>query len=271
MVPPQGAPRGPGPTQPGQPNRCYEPVTPCRPCQWFVCTSLLQAQASQSGREGIAGMSGHRWRLTGSLALVGLLTWLLAGAIQPVYAQDHGEVTIVDFAFEPATIEVSAGATVSWTNTGEVVHTVTADNGSFNSGEMNPGATVTGTFNTPGTFTYHCSIHPDMTGTLVVTDAESAPSTSAAAPATDTEEPTAGAPTSETQPVIEDEAASAAPDKAKAKDAREPSQPEKEAKLGKVAGVGVGTGVPRDYTLVILAGCMALLLGLASRLAVRRI
>ena len=209
-------------------------------------------------------MARTRWWIIGSVVVVGLLTWL-GGAIPPAFAQDQGAVTIVDFAFEPATIGVSAGATVSWTNTGQVVHTVTADNGAFNSGEMSPGATVTGTFNTPGTYTYHCSIHPDMTGTLIVTAAgETAP---------------AAAPASTEAPVIQDEAAAAPAsepanakdkdkDKDKGKNAGAPSQPVKETKL---AGVGVGTGVPHNYTLVVLVALMALLFSLASRLTARRV
>lgn len=207
-------------------------------------------------------MPRTRLWLIGPVVLVALLIWL-GGASQPAFAQDHGDVTIVDFAFEPATLDVSAGATVSWTNTGQVVHTVTADNGAFNSGEMSPGATVTGTFNTPGTYTYHCSIHPNMTGTLIVTAAgETAP---------------AAAPESTAAPVIQDEAAAAptseaaspkGKDKDKGKDATAPSQPVKQPKL---AGVGVGTGVPHDYTLVMLAAVMALLFALASRLTLRRI
>jgi len=205
-------------------------------------------------------MPGTRWWLIGTVMLVGLLTWL-GGATQPALAQDHGEVSIVDFAFEPATLNVTTGATVSWTNTGQVVHTVTADNGAFNSGEMSPGATVTGTFNTPGTYTYHCSIHPNMTGTIIVTAAgEAAP---------------AAAPESTEAPAIQDEAATAPTSEAanpndKGKDASAPAQPEKETKLGKVAGVGVGTGVPHNYTLAALAALLALFFILASRLTVRR-
>jgi plastocyanin len=209
-------------------------------------------------------MPGTRWWLIGTVMLLGLLTWL-GGATQPALAQDHGEVSIVDFAFEPATLNVTTGATVSWTNTGQVVHTVTADNGAFNSGEMSPGATVTGTFNTPGTYTYHCSIHPNMTGTIIVTAAgEAAP---------------AAAPESTEAPAIQDEAATAPTseaanpndkDKDKGKDASAPAQPEKETKLGKVAGVGVGTGVPHNYTLAALAALLALFFILAARLTVRR-
>lgn len=210
-------------------------------------------------------MGRTRWWIVGSLMLVGLLIWL-GGASQPAFAQDHGEVTIVDFAFEPATLEVSAGATVSWTNTGAVVHTVTADNGAFNSGEMSPGATVTGTFNTPGTFTYHCSIHPDMTGTLIVAAAEETAPAAAAPESTETpviQEESAAAPTTEAAASAKDKGK----DKDKDKDASATAQPVKETKL---AGVGVGTGVPHNYTLVVLAAALALLFALASHLSFRR-
>ncbi len=77
-------------------------------------------------------------------------------------------VTIKDFEFTPASITVSVGATVTWTNDGPSTHTVTADDGSFNSGNLDKGKTFSHTFNTAGTFGYHCSIHPFMTATVVV-------------------------------------------------------------------------------------------------------
>jgi plastocyanin len=84
-------------------------------------------------------------------------------------AQGGAAVSIVDFAFQPAGVEVAVGGTVTWTNTGQAPHTVTADDGSFDSGQLAPGASFSQTFNTAGTFTYHCSIHPQMTGTITVT------------------------------------------------------------------------------------------------------
>lgn len=59
---------------------------------------------------------------------------------------------------------------VTWTNLDSADHTVTADDGSFNSGPIGQNQTFNLTFNTPGTFTYHCSIHPGMKhATVVVT------------------------------------------------------------------------------------------------------
>jgi plastocyanin len=77
------------------------------------------------------------------------------------------------FAFSPASLTIKAGSTVMWKNMTQAAHTVTSDDGkSFDSGSANPIAAQTGTFsftfNTPGTFAYHCSIHPFMKATIIV-------------------------------------------------------------------------------------------------------
>jgi plastocyanin len=77
-------------------------------------------------------------------------------------------VHIKDFAFAPASQTVKAGETVTWTNDDSTEHTVTADDGSFDSGRLAPGATFTHTFAAAGTFAYHCTIHPNMTAKVVV-------------------------------------------------------------------------------------------------------
>lgn len=79
------------------------------------------------------------------------------------------EVTIDGFAFQPASLTVTAGTTVTWTNRDEEPHTVAASDGSFHSPGMGTGATFTHTFAAAGTFDYVCSIHPMMRGTVVVT------------------------------------------------------------------------------------------------------
>jgi plastocyanin len=78
------------------------------------------------------------------------------------------------FTFSPTTITIKAGTTVVWTNTTGTSHTVTSDDGkTFDSGIASPiaasGGTFMFTFNTPGTFAYHCQIHPFMKATVVVT------------------------------------------------------------------------------------------------------
>lgn len=72
--------------------------------------------------------------------------------------------------FMPSTITVVIGVnnTVVWTNDDTAPHTVTANDGSFSSGNLNPGDSFTITFSTPGTYTYHCNYHPWMKGTIIV-------------------------------------------------------------------------------------------------------
>ena len=77
-------------------------------------------------------------------------------------------VSIKNFAFTVTTLKIGAGVTVKWTNNDGTSHTVTADDGSFNSGNIAPGGSFTKKFNTKGTFAYHCSIHPMMTASVVV-------------------------------------------------------------------------------------------------------
>lgn len=79
-------------------------------------------------------------------------------------------VDIVDNDFSPDSIEVAVGDTVVWTNTGEVDHTVTFDEGGPDSGTMQPEATSSNTFGEAGEFSYVCTIHPTMQGTVTVTE-----------------------------------------------------------------------------------------------------
>jgi len=77
-------------------------------------------------------------------------------------------VTIVDFNFDPSPITVAAGTEVTWTNEDDATHTVTAEDDSFDSDDLEKGATYAETFDEAGTFAYVCSIHPSMSGELVV-------------------------------------------------------------------------------------------------------
>jgi plastocyanin len=80
------------------------------------------------------------------------------------------EVSIVDFAFDPADLEVSVGDTVTWTNGDAAPHTATADDDSFDTGNLNEGDSGEVTFEEAGEFAYHCEIHPDMVATVTVTE-----------------------------------------------------------------------------------------------------
>lgn len=78
------------------------------------------------------------------------------------------KVDIVNFAFQPATITIPAGTTVVWTNTSPTEHTVADKNLTWSSHILEQGQTYQRTFDQPGTFTYICTIHPEMVGTIIV-------------------------------------------------------------------------------------------------------
>jgi amicyanin len=78
-------------------------------------------------------------------------------------------VSISDFKFNPATLTIPAGTTVTWTNQDEEPHTIAAKDGSFHSPGLDTHGTYSYTFTNPGSYDYICSIHPFMTGTVVVT------------------------------------------------------------------------------------------------------
>ena len=76
--------------------------------------------------------------------------------------------TIVDFAFSPEPVRVTAGQTVTWTNKDPFAHSIKSSDGSFGSAPLTQGASYSATFSTPGTYAYLCGIHNSMTGTVVV-------------------------------------------------------------------------------------------------------
>jgi len=78
-------------------------------------------------------------------------------------------VKIANFAFAAPTVTVAPGATVTWVNDDEEPHTIVAEDGkSFRSKTLDTGDTFSFTFMSAGTFGYFCSVHPHMTGKVVV-------------------------------------------------------------------------------------------------------
>jgi LPXTG-motif cell wall-anchored protein len=82
-------------------------------------------------------------------------------------------VTISDFQFAPASVTVNVGDTVTWTNNGPTAHSATAPDGSFDTGIFPAGQSRSHTFNPSGTFSYICTPHPNMHGTIVVRASQS--------------------------------------------------------------------------------------------------
>jgi plastocyanin len=86
---------------------------------------------------------------------------------QPPSGQvENAAVEISGFAFKPASVTVKAGATVTWTNKDSTQHTIKSD--AFNSDTLSTDQSFSFKFDTPGTYGYSCSIHPSMTGTVIV-------------------------------------------------------------------------------------------------------
>jgi len=99
-----------------------------------------------------------------------------------LYIKEHGQntfvppaqtqvmnVTIANSAFKSKELTVAVGTTVQWKNTDGTAHTVTSDDGkTMNSKALSQNETYEYTFNSTGSFTYHCAIHPSMTGTIIV-------------------------------------------------------------------------------------------------------
>jgi plastocyanin len=78
------------------------------------------------------------------------------------------EVTIDNFTFKPQQVTVKAGDTITWINRDDIPHTVTSKTMAFRSRAMDTDDKFSFTFATPGAFMYFCSLHPHMTGSVVV-------------------------------------------------------------------------------------------------------
>jgi len=111
--------------------------------------------------------------LRGAFAAALLLA--LASALPAAARAAELEVKIDNFTFAPQRITVKAGTTVTWTNEDDIPHTVTSTSaGAFRSKALDTDDKFSFTFTTPGTFEYFCSLHPHMTGSVVVETATGA-------------------------------------------------------------------------------------------------
>jgi plastocyanin len=113
-------------------------------------------------------------RFLAALLVYPLVTMLALAylPVGPVRAATTWDVSISGFSFSPDPLVISAGDTVNWTNFDGVSHTSTSDPGqtvSWDSGTLSQGKSFAFTFITPGSYTYHCNVHPTtMKGTIVV-------------------------------------------------------------------------------------------------------
>ena len=107
------------------------------------------------------------------LAVPAIIAMLLLAGSPSVAANDqpsaaNAEVKIDNFSFGPATVTVPVGATVTWINRDDIPHTVVSTDGVFKSKVRDTDETFSYTFTKAGTYPYFCSVHPKMTGKVVV-------------------------------------------------------------------------------------------------------
>lgn len=123
-------------------------------------------------RPGHGGIPG--WRAV-AIAVAAMIMAVSLIGIRDALARPGGEaeasrsagVEINHFAFHPPTLHVAKGGSVAFTDSSKITHTATRA-GSFDTGRIKPGETVTVRFRQKGTFAYHCTIHPFMHGKIVV-------------------------------------------------------------------------------------------------------
>src|SRR4051794_29717212 len=93
----------------------------------------------------------------------------VAFAVAPLAAQNAGVAVAIDnFVFGPERLVIKAGTTVTWTNRDDIPHTVASKDRLFKSKVMDTDESYSFTFSTPGEYSYFCSLHPHMVGTIVV-------------------------------------------------------------------------------------------------------
>jgi plastocyanin len=106
-----------------------------------------------------------------------LLTCTLSGCTStqdqatPASSAVPNVITVKNFAFSPETLTVRTGTTVTWVNQDEAIHQIDTDGGgpvTFTSPSLDKGSSYEFTFTRPGTYAYHCTIHPEMKGTVIV-------------------------------------------------------------------------------------------------------
>jgi plastocyanin len=128
--------------------------------------AALAAPAKPAHKSAVALPSG---KAAAAAFLSGLRASGATTYAQPLAAAGT-QIAIKNYAFSPAAVTVSAGTKVTWTNDDTAPHTVTVSSGpvKFSSPTLQKGDSFTYTFTTPGTYTYYCAVHPDMTAKVVV-------------------------------------------------------------------------------------------------------
>jgi plastocyanin len=111
--------------------------------------------------------------LTAAVAILAANVFLVFGNLRhrDAVAAEMPGITIDNYQFAPATLTIAVGGSVTWTNDDSDIHSVAADDGDpvmFKSAGLDTDDKYSFTFTRPGTYLYHCTLHPHMTGKIVV-------------------------------------------------------------------------------------------------------
>jgi plastocyanin len=153
-------------------------TTPAEPSNLAPASTPAEGPADAPPAEASAGSTRPTSSAPsedGSAASRGVPAAAVASAASSRKAKKSASasVTMGDFFFSPASVTVAIGDTVTWRNTGKAPHNATADDGSFRTPDLNQGQSASHTFDSAGTFSYICTIHPNMKGTVRVLSASS--------------------------------------------------------------------------------------------------
>ena len=113
-------------------------------------------------------MNLGRSRVLLTLVSVAALWVMAASSPSSAAPPDSTRIVIKDFMFTPNSLTVKAGSTVTWVNKDDEPHSVVSDTGLFRSGAVDTNETSSFKFDKPGTYPYHCALHPRMVATIIV-------------------------------------------------------------------------------------------------------
>ena len=125
----------------------------------------MVSDMTKSSRNGVAARTRYDHGLRATLAIIAIVVGLASGQALAADVQ----VKIANFTFDPPTLTVKAGTTVTWVNADDIPHVVSEKDGKFRSSALDTDDKFSQTFSTAGTVEYFCAIHPHMTGKIVVT------------------------------------------------------------------------------------------------------
>jgi len=145
----------------------------------FMVTSLLSVFLTACGQSGADSSGNSETSSTSAPAASphpGMDTSKMEMPAKPSPAASKNlpassnpdQVKVENFSFQPGTLTVKAGTTVTWVNHDDEPHTVNENNKTFKSGTLDTDAKFSYKFTSPGTYSYFCSLHPRMTGQIIV-------------------------------------------------------------------------------------------------------